>query len=97
MVLAFDARPSTADVDVDVDPAEEVMAVARSIASRHGWPEQWLGDAAKGFIPAFKDPEWRPVFKVGRIEIVSADERTMLAMKMRASRGSRDVEESSSC
>jgi hypothetical protein len=91
MVLGFDARFSTADVDADVYPAEEVMAVARMIASRRGLPEHWLSDAAKGFVPVFKDRDWRPVFKAGNIEIVSADERTMLAMKMRASRGSRDI------
>ena len=40
--------------------------------------------------PTFKEPDWRPVFKVGTVEVVVADERTMLAMKMRASRGRRD-------
>jgi len=35
-------------------------------------------------------PEFRPILKKGNVEIVAADERTMLAMKMRAGRGSRD-------
>jgi hypothetical protein len=39
------------------------------------------------------DPEWRPVSRVGNVEIVAAEERTMLAMSMRASRRSRDFED----
>jgi len=54
---------------------------------------------------SFQDAPWRkrrwavqnlrcdhsgPVIKVGSVEVVVADERTLLAMKMRASRGRRD-------
>jgi len=93
MSLAFNARYSTADVDADIYPVDDVLDVARQVATRRGLPETWLNDSAKQFIPAFKDPEWRPVFRVGKVEIATADERTMLAMKMRASRGSRDIED----
>jgi hypothetical protein len=47
----------------------------------------------KQFIPAFKDAEWRPVPRVGNVEIVAADERAMLAMKMRANQPARDFED----
>jgi Nucleotidyltransferase of unknown function (DUF6036) len=93
MVLAFDSRFSTADVDADFSPTEEVVAAVAKVASSRGLPAQWLNDSAKIFIPSFKNPDWRPVFKVGNVEILTADERTMLAMKMRASRGSRDIED----
>ncbi len=90
MVLSFNARLSTNDIDAAVHPAEEVLALARALSSRLGLPEDWLNDAAKAFIPVFKEPDWRPVFRTGAIEIAAADERSMLAMKMRASRGRRD-------
>lgn len=93
MSLAFDARLSTADVDAAIYPTTDVLDVAHEVALQRGLPENWLNDSAKQFIPAFKDPEWRPVFRVGRVEIATADERAMLAMKMRASRGSRDIED----
>jgi hypothetical protein len=93
MSLAFHARLSTADVDADVYPADDVLDVAREVGVKRELPENWLNDSAKQFIPAFKDPEWRPVFRLGGVEIATADERAMLAMKMRASRGSRDVED----
>jgi hypothetical protein len=93
MSLTFSSRYSTEDVDVDAHPTEDVICVAREIAHRRGLSEDWLNLSAKQFIPAFKDPEWRPVSRVGSVEIVAADERTMLAMKMRASRPSRDFED----
>jgi hypothetical protein len=93
MSLAFSSRYSTEDVDVDAYPTEDVISVAREIAHRRGLPEDWLNLSAKQFIPAFKNPEWRPVSRVGSVEIVAADERSMLAMKMRASRPIRDFED----
>lgn len=93
MVLGFNFRFTTADVDADFYPTELVRDVAQRIALRRGLPENWLSDSARMFIPVFKDPEWRPVFKVGNVELAVTDERTMLAMKMRASRGSRDIED----
>jgi hypothetical protein len=93
MSLAFRSRYSSEDVDVDEDPTDDVISVAREIAHRRGLRKDWLNLSAKQFIPAFKDPEWRPVSRVGNVEIVAADERAMLAMKMRASRPSRDFED----
>ena len=97
MSLAFDARLSTADVDAAIYPTTDVLDVAHEVALQRGLPENWLNDSAKQFIPAFKEPDWRPVFRVGTVEIATADERAMLAMKMRASRGSRELKTSSSC
>ncbi len=91
MSLAFSSRYSTEDVDAY--PTEDVITVAREIAHRRGLPGDWLNLSAKQFIPSFKDPEWRPVSRVGNVEIVAADERTTLAMKMRASRPARDFED----
>ena len=55
-----------------------------------GLGAEWLNNSAQQFIPIFKEPNWQPILKSGNVEIVSADERSMLAMKMRAGRGSRD-------
>lgn len=53
MVLEFQARASTRDVDVVIlspsDPAV-VRALARTVASERGWPEDWLNDAVKEFL-----------------------------------------------
>lgn len=89
MVLAHDSRDATMDVDGDFYPRDSVKEVAREIALLRDLPEDWLNAAANGFIPVFKSPEWRPLYHFGSLEVLAADDRTMLAMKIRASRGRR--------
>ena len=92
MVLAaFSSRFSTADVDADFYPPDEVRDAAKLVAEERGLPDDWLNNSAKGFLPAFKETEWRPVLKFDHLEVSTADERALLAMKIRASRGSRDI------
>ncbi len=64
--------------------------MAAEVAERRGLRSNWLDDSVKVYFPIASEPEWRPVIKVGSVEVVVADERTLLAMKMRASRGRRD-------
>jgi hypothetical protein len=90
MVLAHDSRDATFDVDGDFYPRESVIEVAADIARLQGLPNDWLNAAANGFIPVFKSPDWRPLYRFGSLDILAADDRTMLAMKIRASRGRRD-------
>ena len=90
MVLAFDARFTTGDLDGAIQPTDDVLAVAAEIGERRGLGADWLNNSASQFMPAFKEPNWQPILKSGNVEIVAADERSMLAMKMRAGRGSRD-------
>jgi hypothetical protein len=90
MVLAFDARFTTGDIDGAIHPTDDVLAVAAEIGERRGLGAEWLNNSASQFIPAFKEPNWQPILKSGNVEIVAADERSMLAMNMRAGRGSRD-------
>jgi nucleotide-binding universal stress UspA family protein len=90
MVLAYESRFSTDDVHGSDYPTDEVLAVAAEVAERRGLRPNWLDDSVKVYLPVAGEPEWRPVIKVGSVEVAVADERTLLAMKMRASRGRRD-------
>jgi hypothetical protein len=53
MVLAYQTRPSTRDVDVFIRAPHEariVRELAKQVASERGWNEDWLNDAAKGYL-----------------------------------------------
>ena len=53
MVLGFDARQSTRDVDVIIlepDEVRRVRILAQQVADEHEWPEDWLNDGAKGYM-----------------------------------------------
>lgn len=90
MVLAYNNRFSTDDVDVNLVPTDDVVAVAVQVGSRLGLREDWLDSHLNMHIPSTKEPEWNPVMRFGSVEVAVADARSLLAMKIRASRGRRD-------
>src|ERR1700733_773002 len=73
MVLAFDARFTTGDIDGAMYPSDDVLVVAAEIGKRRGLGAEWLNNSASQFIPVFKDPDWKPILKSGNVEIVAAD------------------------
>ena len=52
MLLAFNARSSTKNVDAIFEPSAEVRAAASVVLEKLGLPADWLNDAAKGFLPS---------------------------------------------
>lgn len=92
MVLRFDARPSTRDVDaVILLPREARIArdLARQVADEYGWPEDWLNDGAKGYLVGISDG---PIlFQAAGIEARSPSLEQLLAMKLSAWRDDIDI------
>jgi hypothetical protein len=90
IVLAFQSRDSSDDLDAAVHPSDEVLEVARRVGMRRGLETDWLSDAAKIYVPLAIEPDWQLLGQYGSLDVLTADEQTMLAMKLRASRGRRD-------
>jgi hypothetical protein len=91
MMMAFQARESTNDVDGTAYPADKVFEAARGVARQRGLPADWLNDNAKAWLPqAGYETSWMPVRTYGGLEVFFADDRMMLALKLRTSRGQRD-------
>lgn len=86
MVLAFDARPSTRDVDAVFVPKSEVASAADQVAEDLELPASWLNDGVKGFVSASGEltddgmPQWP------NLRILRPSTRYLLAMKCMASR-----------
>jgi len=92
MVLRFDARPSTRDVDaVILSPGEAriVRDLARQVAEENDWPEDWLNDGAKGYLVGItKGPL---LFQAPGIEAHAPSLEQLLAMKLSAWRDDVDI------
>lgn len=62
MVLAFNARESTKDVDAIFEPSAAIRSAAAAVAESLSLPADWLNDAARGFLSAAGDfapfPRW---------------------------------------
>ncbi len=87
MVLAFDAREATRDVDAVFRPAPAIRAAADAVGERLGLPANWLNDGVKGFTSANQDyvEDGMPQdFK--HLRIVRPSAAYLLAMKCMAAR-----------
>ena len=92
MVLKFASRDATRDVDAVIvapSPASDVRALARQVAQERGFPEDWLNDAAKGFIEGAAKPE--PLLSFPGITVTMPPLPQLAAMKLGAWRDDRDI------
>lgn len=85
MVLAYDARAATMDIDAVFKPAQSVRDVAREIAAEKNLPKDWLNDGVKGFMPG--PPRKRlAIFDSPGIHVWAPETEYMLAMKAMSAR-----------
>jgi hypothetical protein len=86
MMLAFQARQSTKDVDAVFAPVPEIREAAARAASEFDMAPDWLNDAAKGFLSPRGDftDEYVPQFP--NLRILTPTPQYLLAMKVLASR-----------
>lgn len=79
MCLAYQARPSTQDVDALFRPAAEVRSAAARAAARARLDPNWLNDGVKGFMSALGD--FAPYLELDHLRVMVAQPEYMLAMK----------------
>jgi len=92
MVLRFQARESTRDVDVAIlapGEARIVRELARIVAAEHGWSNGWLNDGAKGYLIGLTSGP--VVLSAPGIEVRSPATGQLLAMKLSAWRDDIDI------
>jgi hypothetical protein len=92
MVLAFQTRASTRDVDVFIRSPHEariVRELAKQVARERDWEEDWLNDAAKGYLVGVS--EGMVLFEAQGIQARAPALEQMLAMKLSAWRDDVDI------
>lgn len=83
MCLAFDARPSTRDIDAVFKPAREMRQAILNVAQAEGLRDNWLNDAVKGFVVPHSR---RVLFNLSHLKVFVPEPDYLLAMKALAAR-----------
>ncbi len=92
MVLDLSARQSTHDIDAvalfSTRPVT-VRRIAARLAAKNGWPDDWLNEAAKGFVVGETTPSL--IFTAPGIRVYRPAYNQLLAMKLCAWRDDVDI------
>jgi len=92
--LAHFDRDTTADIDAQIEPMDELTPIIETIARDRGWPNDWLNNKAVMFMPSWgRQVEWESVLDDSNISIAIAPLDALLAMKLNAARPGRDTED----
>lgn len=86
-------RRMTVDIDALVLPIGSADAIIEEMAREFGLADNWINDAAKGFIPLVGLGDWLEVELIGNVSISIASNEMLLAMKLYANRSTRDLED----
>lgn len=82
MVLAFNARETTKDVDAIFEPSAEVRRAAAAVAENLSLPADWLNDAVKGYISPTGDFSPIEAIDLPNLRVQAPTPEYMLAMKV---------------
>lgn len=89
MVLGFQARQSTKDVDAIFAPAALVREEALAVANELGLEDDWLNDAAKGFASPVGEFQRLPDLDMAYLRVQVPRPEYLLSMKVMAARAAR--------
>jgi hypothetical protein len=92
MVMAYDARRATRDVDALFSPDGPVLESVREVARELNLPNSWLNNQASSYVSS-KAGTGRAVFDHPNLRVLATPPEHLLAMKVRAARAVRDADD----
>ena len=92
MVLVFDSRVATRDVDATFAPDGPMLDASREVAEELALPPGWLNNQASSYVSsrAGRGPQ---VYDHPNLRVMSTPVEHLLAMKVRAARPTRDADD----
>lgn len=92
MVLAFDERAATRDVDALFRPDGPVLEAAWEVADELRLPRSWLNNQASSYVSG-RAGRGTPAYDHPNLRVMTSPPEHLLAMKVRAARGERDADD----
>jgi hypothetical protein len=86
MVLAFNARISTRDVDAVFCPISVFREGSNVVSDSLGLPESWLNDGIKGFLSSHAEHTNEHMIQYQNLRVIRPTAQYLLAMKCLAAR-----------
>ncbi len=86
MVLAFQVRPATKDVDAVFQPTDHIRRAAEVIKEELGLPDDWLNDGVKGWLSAKGETTETGLPQFSHLRLTRPTPAYLLAMKSLAAR-----------
>lgn len=94
VTLQVGREEATSDIDALYGSSPEVKAAVERIAEARNWSPTWLNDAVKMYMShRITDVDWELGIEEGGVTVLYARPQLLLAMKLRAGRGTRDAED----
>lgn len=92
MVLTYDERAATRDVDALFRPDDAVLEAAHEVARELELPQSWLNNQASSYVSG-RAGRGTPVYDHPNLRVMTTPPEHLLAMKLRAARAARDAED----
>lgn len=93
MLIAYDARPSTKDIDVIWQPSEPIRKIIKLLSEKYDIDADWLNGATKGLMPNVQDENPVVIFDGSYLSVSAPSPQYLLATKILASHQTRDRED----
>ncbi|HEY8740874.1 MAG TPA: DUF6036 family nucleotidyltransferase [Candidatus Dormibacteraeota bacterium] len=93
MVLAYQARPATRDVDAVFEPDDEVLRAAAEVAAELGLPRYWLNNQGSSYLSSLRGESSPVILDEPGIRVMGASKDLALAMKLGSARREQDIED----
>lgn len=88
LILGWNVRETTIDIDATFAPPSEIRRIAADIAEDAGLPDGWLNDGVKGFLSSRGRPSSgrKPFLELSHLSIYIPEPSYLLAMKAMSAR-----------
>ena len=93
IVLAYNGREATRDVDAVFEPREKIHEAAVEVAERLGLPRWWLNDQATSYLSRLRDENAAMIVDYPNLRVTAISPEHLLAMKALAARRYADMDD----